>query len=52
MAWNRFAPRPADSSGWEKRLGYLSPDDSLYDPFWRDPAPAPESGSGESEDAM
>ncbi len=33
-----FAPRPADSSGWENRVGYLSSDDSLYDPFWRDPA--------------
>ncbi len=33
-----FTPRPADSSGWETRVGYLSPDDSLYDPFWRDPA--------------
>ena len=34
-AWTAFTPRPADSSGWEKRVGYLSPDDSLYDPFWR-----------------
>ena len=33
-----FTPRPADSSGFEDRVGYLSPDDSLYDPFWRDPA--------------
>ena len=33
-----FTSRPADSSGFEDRVGYLSPDDSLYDPFWRDPA--------------
>ena len=33
-----FTSRPADASGWEDRVGYLSPDDSLYDPFWRDPA--------------
>ena len=33
-----FTPRPADSSGWEDRVGYLSPDDSMYDPFWRNPA--------------
>ena len=33
-----FTPRPADSSGFEDRVGYLSPDDSLYDPFWRVPA--------------
>ena len=37
-SWQSFTPRPADSSGWENRVGYLSPDDSLYDPFWRDPA--------------
>ena len=37
-AWTSFTPRPADSSGWEDRVGYLSPDDSLYDPFWRDPS--------------
>jgi len=38
-----FTPRPADSSGWEKRVGYLSSDDSLYDPFWKtqsEPEPA------------
>ena len=32
-AWNRFTPRPPDASGWEERVGYLGPDDSLYDPF-------------------
>jgi len=32
-AWNRFTPRKPDSSGWEERVGYLSPDDSIYDPF-------------------
>ena len=38
-----FTPRPPDSSGWENRIGYLSPDDSLYDPFWRAPeSPEPE----------
>ena len=37
-SWHSFTPRPADSSRWENRVGYLSPDDSLYDPFWRDPA--------------
>ena len=34
-----FTPRPSDTSGWETRVGYLSPDDSLYDPFWLDPEP-------------
>ena len=39
-----FTPRPADASGWEDRVGYLSPDDSLYDPFWvAEPVPEPES---------
>ena len=51
-AWNRFTPRPPDNSGWEKRLGYLSPDDSLYDPFWRDQDPAPDPESGDAGDAM
>ena len=38
-----FTPRPADSSGWEKRVGYLSPDDSLYDPFRKtESGPEPE----------
>jgi len=32
-AWTDFTPRPADSSGWEKRVGYLAPDDAMYDPF-------------------
>ena len=41
-ARTEFTPRPADSSGWETRIGYLSPDDSLYDPFWRDPSAAEE----------
>ena len=45
-SWQSFTPRPVDSSGWEDRVGYLSPDDSLYDPFWRDPAAEEE----ESED--
>ena len=31
--WTAFTPRPADSSGWEKRVGYLAPDDGMYDPF-------------------
>ena len=35
VAWNALTPRPADSSGWEKRLGYLAPDDAMYDPFWK-----------------
>ena len=39
-SWLSFTPRPADSSGFEDRVGYLSPDDSLYDPFWRDPSAA------------
>jgi prepilin-type processing-associated H-X9-DG protein len=34
-AWTDFTPRPADSSGWEKRVGYLAPDDAMYDPFLR-----------------
>ena len=34
-AWNAFTPRPADSSGYEKRVGYLAPDDAMYDPFLR-----------------
>ena len=34
-AWTAFTPRPADSSGWEKRVGYLAPDDAMYDPFLR-----------------
>ena len=40
-----FTPRPADSSGWETRVGYLSPDDSMYDPFPKvdsEPESAPE----------
>ena len=32
-SWTDFTPRPADSSGWEKRVGYLAPDDAMYDPF-------------------
>ena len=32
-AWTDFTPRPADSSGYEKRVGYLAPDDAIYDPF-------------------
>ncbi len=34
-AWTAFTPRPADSSGWETRVGYLAPDDAMYDPFLR-----------------
>ena len=45
-----FTPRPADSSGWEARVGYLSPDDSLYDPFWRDPAAEEDEPSGDPAD--
>ena len=41
-AQTEFTPRPADSSGWEDRVGYLSSDDSMYDPFWRDPGAAAE----------
>lgn len=32
-SWTAFTPRPPDSSGWEKRVGYLAPDDAMYDPF-------------------
>ncbi len=47
-AWTAFTPRPADSSGFEDRVGYLSPDDSLYDPFWRtEEAPASEEVQAE-----
>ena len=46
-SWQSFTPRPADSSGWENRVGYLSPDDSLYDPFWRDPALEQDEPSGD-----
>jgi len=43
-SWTAFTPRPADASGWEKRVGYLTPDDSVYDPFWRqEPEPEAES---------
>ena len=35
VSWAAFTPRPPDSSGWEKRVGYLAPDDSIYDPFWK-----------------
>ena len=41
-SWTAFTPRPTDTSGWEKRVGYLTSDDSVYDPFWR-PEPAPEA---------
>ena len=42
-AWNSFTPRPADSSGYEKRVGYLAPDDAMYDPFLRvEETPEPE----------
>ncbi len=44
-----FTPRPADSSGWENRVGYLSPDDSMYDPFLRAEA---EPGSGADPDSV
>ena len=47
VAWTAFTPRPPDSSGWEKRVGYLAPDDSIYDPFWKvetSPESDPESG--------
>ena len=48
QSWTALTLRPPDSSGWEKRVGYLAPDDSLYDPFPKtgsDPEPAPESGA-------
>jgi prepilin-type N-terminal cleavage/methylation domain-containing protein/prepilin-type processing-associated H-X9-DG protein len=32
-AWSKFTPRPPDKAGWEDRVGYLAPDDSIYDPF-------------------
>lgn len=35
---NQIARRPADSSGFYERIGYLSADDSAYDPLWRAPA--------------
>ena len=47
VSWTAFAPRPADASGWEKRIGYLSPDDSVYDPF-RNQAPESEIESESS----
>ena len=34
-AWTAFTPRPPDSFGWERRVGYLAPDDVMYDPFRR-----------------
>ena len=36
-AWTDFTPRPPDSSGWEERVGYLAPDDAIYDPFRKAP---------------
>lgn len=30
--WKDFTPRPADTSGYADRLGYLSADDRAYDP--------------------
>lgn len=43
-AWNSFTPRPADASGYEKRVGYLAPDDAMYDPFLRvEETPEPEA---------
>ena len=43
QSWPDFTPRPADSSGWEKRVGYLAPDDAIYDPFPKNgPDPEPE----------
>ena len=46
QAWGDFTPRPADSSGWEKRVGYLAPDDAIYDPFLKE-GPGPEPGEPE-----
>ena len=44
QSWTDFTPRPPDSSGWENRVGYLAPDDAIYDPFWKAPdQPAEES---------
>ena len=44
-SWTAFTPRPADSCSWKKRLGYLSPDDSIYDPFWKaEDVPEPAAG--------
>ena len=37
QSWTDFTPRPPDSSGWENRVGYLAPDDAIYDPFWKAP---------------
>ena len=43
-AWTAFTPRPADSSGYEKRVGYLAPDDAMYNPFLRvEETPEPEA---------
>ena len=33
QSWTVFTQRPADSSGYEVRVGYLAPDDAMYDPF-------------------
>ena len=42
-SWTSFTPRPPDTSGWEKRVGYLASDDAMYDPFWKAPEmPEPE----------
>ena len=50
MSWTSFTSRPVDSSGWEKRVGYLTPDDSVYDPFWNQ-APESETDSESASDS-
>jgi prepilin-type N-terminal cleavage/methylation domain-containing protein/prepilin-type processing-associated H-X9-DG protein len=51
QSWMGFTPRPPDSSGWEERVGYLAPDDDMYDPFLKmdavpnSPQSSPESGA-------
>ena len=43
VSWTAFTPRPPDSFGWEKRVGYLASDDVMYDPFLRvEETPEPE----------
>ena len=49
QSWLNFTPRPPDSSGWEERVGYLAPDDAIYDPFWKAPEPPPQEETPEPE---
>ena len=49
-SWTAFTPRPPDSYGWEKRVGYLASDDAMYDPFLKMEGP-PEPEAVKAEDA-